>query len=132
MGWNHIALLYNADLKVSHVALCVLHVLAKTADETNQCYPSTSYIAEKMNMSMRSVMRGIRELRDSGLVVCRSGRGNRHVNTYQINVDNLSGLINKCDTQSYLNKSGCGQICHTVTLNMTHSHTEENIKRKRS
>ena len=68
--------------KVGFLSMCVYHLLASMADESQSCYPSQQYIAEKLGCCRSSVSRAVRKLKDQGLV--RSTEKGRDHSVYQL------------------------------------------------
>jgi len=93
MGWSHILAVFASNNDISHVALCVLILLAKMADERGESHPSVAYVAEHTKLSERSVRNGLSELKRSGYVTWKSGRHDRSVNRYRL----TNRVMNICE-----------------------------------
>ena len=59
--------------KVGYLSTCVYHLLASMADQTQSCFPSQQYIANKLGCSRVSVSRSIQKLKDVGLIRVSQG-----------------------------------------------------------
>ncbi len=68
--------------KVGFLSACDYHLLASMADESQSCYPSQRYIAEKLGCCRSSVSRAVRKLKDQGLIRS-TGKGRDH-SVYQL------------------------------------------------
>jgi biotin operon repressor len=68
--------------KVGFLPMCVYHLLASMADESQSCYPSQQYIAGKLGCCRSSVSRALRKLKDQGLIKS-TGKGRDH-SVYQL------------------------------------------------
>lgn len=53
---------------LSHNALCTYIGLASFADRSGRCWPSLQAVADRMSLSRRTIMRGVRELEEAGLL----------------------------------------------------------------
>lgn len=62
---------------VGFLSACVYHLLASMADESQSCYPSQQYIAEKLGCCRSSVSRAVKKLKDQGLIRS-TGKGRDH------------------------------------------------------
>ena len=58
--------LFKRDL--SHRAVSIYLYLANMANENNECWPAIPTIAKELKISPSTVRRGLRDLRDEGLV----------------------------------------------------------------
>lgn len=58
--------LFKRDL--SHRAVSIYLYLANMADKNNECWPAIPTIAKELKISPSTVRRGLRDLRDEGLV----------------------------------------------------------------
>lgn len=54
--------------RVGFLSMCVYHLLASMTDETQSCFPSQDYIAKRLGCSRASVSRGLRKLKEAGLI----------------------------------------------------------------
>lgn len=58
--------LFKRDL--SHRAVSIYLYLANMADKNNECWPAIPTIAKELKISQSTVRRGLRDMRDEGLV----------------------------------------------------------------
>ena len=58
--------LFKRDL--SHRAVSIYLYLANMADKNNECWPAIPTIAKELKITPTTVRRGLRDLRDEGLV----------------------------------------------------------------
>jgi DNA-binding MarR family transcriptional regulator len=83
-GWYWVskAVIQEYAPKVGFLPLCIYHLLASMVDESQSCYPSQKYIAQKLGCSRSSVSRAIKILVKHDLV--RLTRGANSHGVYQL------------------------------------------------
>ncbi len=83
-GWFWISKLVIQEYvpKIGFLSMCVYNLLASMADESQCCYPSQQYIAEKLGCCRSSVSRAVRKLKERELIRS-AGKGRDH-SVYQL------------------------------------------------
>ena len=111
--------------------LLLLAIGDQARDETRTAWPSTSYLAKKTRLSMRSIHRLVSDLEESGEVEVERNRGRNRVNLYYIrpyakdeNVPDSHILFEPIDTSVEIDAIGkcvTGDVENVtpVTLNVT-------------
>lgn len=109
-------------------ALLLLLALADFADEDGYCWPTTETLAQKIRMSMRTVLRMVEQLESAGeLYVIHSRRNNRYIVRVGRNDDHIRRVLVahdypipdnlSYDKVTYDNLSP--DMCQTVTSHVT-------------
>ena len=128
MSFEAVAYVFK-NCKYQPMTKLVLLCLASYADEHGYCYPRISTIAERCNVSTRTVQRSIQELFESQeiRIIERGGMvdGKGTPNTYQVVMKEgchkvTPGVTNGQGRVTYSHKRGDTQSpkgCHTATQN---------------
>lgn len=66
--WVEKRIIQEFTPQVNFLPMCVYHLLASMADQSQKCFPSQQYIANRLGCSRASVSRAIQNLRDLHLV----------------------------------------------------------------
>ena len=125
--WADKAVIRKYSGNVGFLALAVYHLLASMADESQACYPSQKYVADKLGCSRRSVSRAIKRLVENKLISLWKTPGKRAACTLlPVRMDSIGTDVrhgspkgvtnestnNNTEQEEKNNKVVCDSKCH--------------------
>ena len=89
--------IHSCELSINEIAVYTTLVVFVN-NKTGKCFPSRKVIAERVNLSVRSVARIISQLKEKGLIEVKKGTNGKSNEYMFLHYSEISTVLCKCET----------------------------------